>query len=95
MKIDTALISYLEDLTCLTLSDGEKIRLVEDLENIINGIARLDDLQTDGVQERSHPFDNVNAFREDAARPSLDRALILQNAPVRSDTMFIAPRTVD
>ena len=95
MKIDSALISYLEDLTCLTLSDGEKTRLANDLESIINGIARLNELDTGGVQERSHTFDNVNAFREDVARPSLDRELVLQNAPARNDAMFIAPRTVD
>jgi aspartyl-tRNA(Asn)/glutamyl-tRNA(Gln) amidotransferase subunit C len=58
-------------------------------------MARLGELNTDGVVERSHPFDNVNVFRDDEARPSFDRELILQNAPVRNDEMFIAPKTVD
>ena len=48
-----------------------------------------------GVVERSHPFDNVNDFRDDEVRPSFDRALILQNAPFRNDEMIIAPKTVE
>jgi aspartyl-tRNA(Asn)/glutamyl-tRNA(Gln) amidotransferase subunit C len=95
MQIDGSLISYLEDLSCLTLSDGEKSRLTGDLQKILDYMARLSELNTDGVPERSHPFDNVNDFRDDKAFPSLDRELILKNAPVRNDEMFVAPRTVE
>ena len=95
MRIDDALIAYLEDLSCLTLSDSEKIRLTGDMQNILNGFERLSELNTEGVPERSHPFDNVNAFREDEVRPSLDRELVLQNAPFKNDECFIAPKTVE
>ena len=95
MQIDAKLISYLEDLSCLTLSGEEKARLEGDLTSILNSMARLSELDTAGVPERSHPFDHVNAFREDIARPSLDRELILQNAPVRDWESFVAPKTVE
>lgn len=95
MQIDDKLISYLEDLSCLTLSDGEKCRLTEDLQKILDYMARLSELDTAGVSERSHPFDNVNAFRDDEALASFDRELILKNAPVKSDEMIIAPKTVE
>ncbi|MCL2209021.1 MAG: Asp-tRNA(Asn)/Glu-tRNA(Gln) amidotransferase subunit GatC [Treponema sp.] len=101
MQIDDKLISYLEDLSLLTLSGDEKTRLTGDLQKILNYIARLDELNTDGVPERSHPwdncasFDNANAFREDIVRPSLDRELVLMNAPFKNDEFFIAPKTVE
>jgi aspartyl-tRNA(Asn)/glutamyl-tRNA(Gln) amidotransferase subunit C len=95
MQIDDKLISYLEDLSCLALPAGEKSRLAGDLEKILNSMARLTELNTDGVQERSHPFDNVNAFRDDEVRPSFDRELILKNAPVRNDEFIVAPKTVE
>jgi aspartyl/glutamyl-tRNA(Asn/Gln) amidotransferase C subunit len=95
MQIDDKLLEYLEDLSCLTLSDDEKNRLRKDLREILDYMARLGALNTDGVIERSHPFDNVNVFRDDEARPSFDRELILQNAPVRNDAFFIAPKTVE
>ena len=95
MQIDAELIEYLEDLSCLALSDEEKRRLSEDLKKILGYMDRLEDLDTNGVPERSHPFDDVNAFRDDAATGSFSRELILKNAPQRTDEMFIAPKTVE
>jgi aspartyl-tRNA(Asn)/glutamyl-tRNA(Gln) amidotransferase subunit C len=95
MQIDDTLISYLEDLSCLTLSDAEKSRLTGDLKEILSGMERLGELNTEGVPERSHPFDNVNAFRNDETGVSFDRELILKNAPDKNDAMFIAPKAVE
>ena len=95
MEIDSKLIAYLEDLSCLSLIDSEKNRLAEDLKEILDGMTCLEDLDTEGVAERSHPFDNTNAFREDVVQASFPRELILKNAPSRNDVMFIAPKTVE
>ena len=95
MQIDEKLIAYLEDLSYLTLTNEEKGRLTGDLREILSGMARLGELNTEGTPERSHPFDNVNAFREDEAQASFDRELILKNAPDRSLEMFVAPKTVE
>jgi len=95
MHIDNELISYLEDLSCLALSDDEKNNLAGDLQKILDYMARLGELDTNGVPERSHPFDDVNAFRDDETRPSFERELILQNAPFKNDEFIIAPKTVE
>jgi len=95
MQIDDKLISYLEDLSCLTLSDSEKSRLRVDLQKILDYMARLGRLDTAGITERSHPFDKVNAFRDDKVRASFNREFILKNAPVKNDEMIIAPKTVE
>ena len=94
MRIDEGLITYLETLSCLTLSEDEKQRLKGDLGDILGGMARLGALNTEGVPERSHPFDHVNVFREDAVQGSFKRELILRNAPERDERFFIAPKTV-
>ena len=95
MKIDHKLIAYLENLSYLTLSEDEKKLLSENLGEILKHMERLGELDTDGVAECSHPFDNVNAFREDEAEASFERELILKNAPDSSDETFIAPKTVE
>jgi len=95
MIIDDKLIGYLEDLSCLELSAIEKERLSGDLGKILHYMERLSELDLNGVPERSHPFDDVNAFRDDTPGISFDRELILKNAPVRNDEMFIAPKTVE
>ena len=95
MQIDTKLISYLEDLSSLALSDDEKARLSNDLEKILKYMARLDELDTSNIAERSHPFDNVNSFQDDLVLPSFERELILKNAPNKNDETFIAPKTIE
>ena len=95
MQIDEKLIAYLEDLSYLTLSDEEKRSISGDLSDILSGMALLGDLNTENAPERSHPFDNVNVFREDEACTSYDRELILKNAPFRSNEMFITPKTIE
>jgi len=95
MQIDDKLLEYLEDLSCLSFSANEKIKLSKDLQEILDYMARLGEIDTNGVNERSHPFDNVNDFRDDTVRPSFDRELILRNAPVRNDETIIAPKTVE
>lgn len=95
MQIDDKLITYLEDLSCLTLTAEEKIRLTGDLEKILSYMDRLSELNTDGVPERSHPFDTVNVFREDEVQPSCDRELILRNAAEQNGECFVAPKTVE
>ena len=95
MQIDEKLIEYLEDLSYLSLTSEEKNRIKDDLKVILSDMERLSELNTDDVLERSHPFDNVNSFRDDIIKDSFERELILKNVPRRNDEMFIAPKTVE
>ena len=94
IEINEELISYLEELSCLSLSDDEKQRLTDDLVNILSSMAKLAQLDTENALERSHPFDNFNAFREDLPQASFPRELILRNAPDRNDEMLVVPITI-
>ena len=91
MLIDDKLIDYLEDLSCITLSNEERQRISGDLEKIIGYMDCLGGLDTEGVPECSHPFDHVNVFRDDRVGPSFDRESILLNAPETVEGMFAAP----
>ena len=101
MQIDDKIIKNLEDLSCFSLQDKEKSSLSEDLQKIINNIAKLNDLNTGGVFECTHPWNcsesgvYVNVFREDAVIQSFSRESILKNAPLKNDEYFIAPKTVE
>ena len=95
MQIDNNLVSYLEDLSCLTLSDSEKSQITEDLQKITDGISKISELNTDGMPECIQPFDNVNVFRNDEVDSSFSREQILKNAPIKNEEFFIAPKTVE
>lgn len=95
MQIDEQLITYLENLSQLSLENNEKDRISQDLKNILGNMTALSTLDTIGVLEMSHPFDNNNAFRDDVIQQSFTRKDILQNATVKNDEMFIVPKTVE
>ncbi len=95
MRVDGELIAYLEELSCLTLSGEEKRRMTDDLEKILGYMSLLSGIDTEGVPERSHPFDKCNAFREDAVKTSPERVLVLKNAPETMRGMFAAPKVIE
>lgn len=95
MRIDDELIAYLEGLTRLRLSEEEKKRTKGDLEEILSYIDRIGRLDTQGVEPLFHPFPFTNIFRQDLPEASLDRELILSNAPERKNGCFKVPKTVE
>lgn len=95
MKIDDTLITYLEDLSRLSLTDEEKLDTRENLAKILAHIDKLAELDVTGIEPLSHPFPSVNCFREDEAFASFDRQTILAAAPDQKDGCFKVPKTVE
>ena len=99
MRINGDLILYLEDLSCLTLTDGEKLRVSAELKDILSYMSILGGLDTENISESGRSFynggDNADALREDIVETSFERGLILKNAPESDGETFIAPRTVE
>lgn len=81
MQITDELIDYIGDLSRLYLSDEEKEKAKSDLSDILNYTEKLNELDTKGMPEMSHPFDAVNCFREDVVTNSDDHENLLANAP--------------
>ena len=95
MQVNDKMITYLEDLSFLSLSPDEKSKMAGELNEILNDLVKLADLNTDSISACSNPLDKVNVFRNDETHPSLKRELLLKNAAQKNDEMFIAPKTVD
>ena len=95
MEITDKLVSYVAELAHLKLDDAQKRQAADDLARMIGYVDKLSELDTDGVEPMSHAFPVTNVFREDEVRESMDRELILQNAPAKKDGCFLVPRTVE
>ena len=94
MLIDDQLMTRLEEISCIALSDSEKDRLKTELLETLDSMTGFTKLDTQGVPECSHVLGNTNVFRDDEVQPSFDRELILKNAPDKNNEMFIAPKTI-
>lgn len=95
MTIDKNLISYLEALSRIELTDGERIKTEKDLQDILTYTDTLNELPTDGVEPLSHSFPITNVMREDEVHMHGTRDEILQNAPEAKEGCFVVPKTVE
>ena len=95
MPIDDQLISRLELLARLELSDAEKVRLKADLNNILGMVEKLNDLDVDGVEPLVYLNDAINRMREDQVANQVSREEALQNAPDQDGTFFRVPKVID
>ena len=95
MQITDDLIEYIGDLSRLYLSDEEKERAKKDLSDILDYTEKLNELDPEGAEEMSHPFEAVNCLREDEVTNGDDRENLLSNAPERKNSYFKVFKTVE
>ena len=86
-------IDYVSKLALLDLTDEEKEKFSEQLNDIITYFKKLNDLDTTNVEPMTHPIDGLkNVFREDIPWKSLSNEEALQNAEHKKDGYIKAPR---
>ncbi len=82
-------------LARLRLSDEELDTFTEQLGQILDHAQDIAALDLSGVAATAHPFQLRNVVRPDEIRPSLDRDVVLSEAPDVSDHRFAVPRILD
>jgi aspartyl-tRNA(Asn)/glutamyl-tRNA(Gln) amidotransferase subunit C len=95
MKINRELIDYLGELSRIELTPEEKTAREKDLSEIVDYMGKLDELNTKGVPEMAHPFEENNRFREDVVSNSDRREEMLANAPEKYGDFFKIFATVE
>jgi aspartyl-tRNA(Asn)/glutamyl-tRNA(Gln) amidotransferase subunit C len=89
--IDREQVLHVARLARLRLTDEEVERMQGELSAILDHVARIDELDLDGVEPTSHVVDIENVLRADEPRPSWPRERILENAPDATDEGFRVP----
>src|SRR3989337_3095424 len=79
----------------LSLTDEERAMFTEQLRNILDYFARLQELDLTAVEPTSQVLAAAHGQRSDAARPSLDRAEVLAAAPAQEDGFFKVPPVLE
>ena len=95
MEITDKLVAYVAELAHLKLDGEQRAQAAADLARMIGYVDKLSELDTEGVEPMSHAFPVTNVFREDEVRDSMDRELVLANAPAVKDGCFLVPKTVE
>ena len=94
MKITPEEILHVANLARLHMSQEEVEAMVRHLDDILTYVAKLNELDTEGIIPTTHAISIVNAFREDEVKPSLDREKALANGPDQNGESFVVPRVI-
>ena len=89
--IDREQILHVARLARLRLSEDEVERMNGELSGILDHIAKMAELDLDGVPPTSHVVEVANALRPDEPRPSWPRETVLDAAPAVRDDGFEVP----
>ncbi len=96
MQVDNALLTKLEKLSFLKVSDDKREEIIEQLSQIVNFVDNLSELDTQGVDDNFTMNDKSTFTREDI--PKCNTTVnddILKNAPQSGDHFFIVPKIIE
>lgn len=94
MRITKEEVLNVAHLARLDIEDAAVDAFAGQISKILDYIDQLNQVNTQGVFPTCHAISLTNAFRDDVARPHLDRGAALANAPERADGNFIVPRVI-
>ncbi len=82
-------------LARLRVSPDELELFTGQLNSIVDYVAQLQQLDTEGVEPLAHGIEVRNVFREDVRGEALPREQALANAPKKNATSFLVPAVLD
>ena len=89
--IDRDEVLHVARLARLALGEEEIEPMARELSAVLDHVARIGELDLDGVPPTSHVVEMTGGLRPDEPRPSLTRELALAQAPAVSGEGFLVP----
>src|SRR3982074_2068169 len=89
--IDRGEVLHVARLARLALTEEEVERMSRELSVVLDHIAKISELDLEGVPPTSHVVEVENALREDEPTPSLSREEALGAAPAVEADGFLVP----
>jgi aspartyl-tRNA(Asn)/glutamyl-tRNA(Gln) amidotransferase subunit C len=84
-------VLHVARLARLELSDGEVDPMARELSAVLDHIARIKELDLEGVAPTSHVVEMTGRLRADEVVESLPREVVLGQAPAVSEDGFLVP----
>jgi aspartyl-tRNA(Asn)/glutamyl-tRNA(Gln) amidotransferase subunit C len=87
-------VRHVAKLSRLRLSDEEVHRFAEQLSAVLEHVAKLNELDVEGVEPMAHAMDVSNVLREDEPTPAMPVESVLANAPDADPPFFKVPKVI-
>lgn len=95
MSLTSEQVRKVASLARLELSDAELSDLGAKLGQTLDYVARLNELDTEGVEPLVHAIELSNVLRPDVLAPSLPRERGLANSPRTDGKHFLVPAILE
>lgn len=90
-RVTVETVDHVARLARLSLSDEERTTYARQLDEILAYAESIQTLDTSAVEPMSHPAVRPS-FRDDVARPGLERPTAFEGAPDAAEGLFRVPR---
>ena len=85
-------VAKLAGLARIEMTETELVELSSQFGTILDAVARVQELNLDGIKATSHPQPIENITRPDVVLPSLSPADALSGAPAQEEQRFRVPQ---
>ena len=85
-------VAKLAGLARIEMTEEELVDLASQFGSILDSVARVQELNLDGVKATSHPQPLENIARPDVVQPSLTPEEALSGAPAQEEQRFRVPQ---
>jgi aspartyl-tRNA(Asn)/glutamyl-tRNA(Gln) amidotransferase subunit C len=95
MTIDKETVDKIAHLARLELAEDETDKMIEDMSKILDFMAKLNEINTTGVEPLVYMTDEINVLREDVVKQEITHEEALQNAPKHDDNYFLVAKVIE
>jgi aspartyl-tRNA(Asn)/glutamyl-tRNA(Gln) amidotransferase subunit C len=95
MSLTVDEVRWVAHLARLELSPADLETMARQLSSIVDYVAQLQQVDTEGVEALAHAVELQNVFRADELTPSLPLDQALANAPQRQGDFYSVPAVLD
>lgn len=95
MKIDKDLVDKIAHLARLEFDDQQKVKIEQDLNNILSFMESLNELDTSNVEPLIYMTEEKNVFRKDEQKQEVSHEEAMKNAPKKDSDYFRVPKVIE
>ncbi len=93
--VDRDEVKRVAKLAMLELKEGQIDKFAAQFNEILDYMEQINELDLSNCEAAFHITELQNVFREDEVKPSMDRDVILKNAPETDGESFKVPKVIE
>jgi aspartyl-tRNA(Asn)/glutamyl-tRNA(Gln) amidotransferase subunit C len=95
MIVDKETVEKVANLARLELAEDEKEAMIKDMNKILDFMAKLNELDTTGIDPLVYMTNEVNVLRDDVVKQTITTEEGLKNAPKHTEDYFLVAKVIE